>query len=107
MGYSVEIIKRLARFKIYVDRARWYLVLIQFFIIVLIYAEQKGLNLVWYHYPFVILIVMIILVIVGYLDRWSGMIKEEQRFYTNENPVIREILENLKELQSGKQAQKD
>jgi asparagine N-glycosylation enzyme membrane subunit Stt3 len=95
MGYNLEIIKRLARFKIYVDRARWYLVLIQFFIIVLIYTEQKGLELSWFHYPFIILGVMVVLVVVGFLDRLSGMIKEEQRFYSNENPIIKEILDKV------------
>jgi hypothetical protein len=38
---------------------------------------------------------MILLVIVGYLDRLSGMIKEEQRFYSNENPIIKEILDKV------------
>lgn len=93
----MSFIKRAARYKIYVDRARWYIVLVQFFMIVLIFIDSKGIELVWWHYPIVIVAVMIMFLIAGYIDRRSGLIKEEQNFYSTENPVIQEILNRLKD----------
>jgi len=92
------MIKRIARFKIYVDRARWYYVLLQFFIIILIYLETKGFRLDWWHYPVIIIIALAGMIVIGFIDRWIGMLKAEQKFVTSENPDIQEILKRLKEL---------
>ena len=93
------MIKRLARFKVYIDRARWYYVLIQFFIIILIYFNTMGLELTWWHYPVILLVTIFGMIIAGYLDRRIGFLKEEQRFYSNENPVIQDIVRRLKEIE--------
>ena len=92
------MIKRLSRFKVYIDRARWYYVLIQFFIIVLIYFNTKGYTLSWWHYPVIFIVVIATMIIAGYLDRRIGVLREEQRFYSTENPVLLDILEQIKEL---------
>ena len=98
---EVVMIKRIARYKIYVDRARWYYVLIQFFIIVLIYIETKGFELDWWYYPLLVIIILVSLIVIGFADRRAGMLKEEQRFYSTENPVIRDIVERLKRLETN------
>ena len=89
------MIKRLARYKIYVDRARWYMVFVQFIMIVIIFLQSNGINLHWSLYPVVALIILFTMVIIGYIDRKMGMIKEEQRFYSTEDPVIQEILRKV------------
>ena len=91
------MIKRLARYKIYVDRARWYMVFVQFIMIVIIFLQSNGINLHWGLYPLVVLTVLFIMVIIGFIDRKMGMIKEEQRFYSTENPIIQEILRKVNE----------
>ena len=93
------MIKRLARFKIYIDRARWYYVLVQFFLILLIYFNSMDFNLDWWHYLIVILVAFSGMVIVGFIDRRIGLIKEEQRFYAIENPVLADIVRRLKTLE--------
>lgn len=65
--------------------------------IVLIFIDTKGIELVWWHYPIVIAGVMAMFIVAGYVDRRTGLIKEEQRFYSNENPIIQEILNRLKD----------
>ena len=90
------MIKRIARWKIYIDRARWYLVLSQFFMILIIFINSTGLKVSWWHYPFIILGTLFTFIVVGYFDRRMGIIKEEQRFYSTENPVIQEILKEVR-----------
>jgi len=94
------VIKRLARFKIYIDRARWYYVLVQFFLILLIYFNSMGLNLDWWHYLIVISVAFSGMVVVGFIDRRIGLIKEEQRFYSIQNPVLVDIVKRLKSLET-------
>lgn len=65
--------------------------------IVLIFIDTKGIELTWWHYPIVIAGVMVLFIVAGYIDRISGLIKEEQRFYSTENPIIQEILNRLKD----------
>lgn len=65
--------------------------------IVLIFIETNGIKLTWWLYPVIIIGVMALFVVAGYIDRRSGLIKEEQNFYSTENPVIQEILKRLRE----------
>jgi hypothetical protein len=92
----MEVIKRIARLKVYVDRSRWYFVLIQFLMIVIMFIESKGFELEFWHYPLIIIGVLFLLVVAGYLDRVSGMIKAEQQFYADENPFFQEMMRKLK-----------
>lgn len=90
------MIKRLARWKIYVDRSRWYFVLIQFLMIVVMFIESKGFVLSWWHYPLIVIGVLFLLVVAGFLDRSSGIIKAEQQFYADENPFFQDMMRELK-----------
>lgn len=90
------MIKRLARWKIYVDRSRWYFVLIQFLMIVVMFIESKGFILSWWHYPLIVIGVLLLLVVAGYLDRSLGIIKAEQQFYADENPFFQDMMRELK-----------
>lgn len=92
------MIKRLARWKVYVDRSRWYFVLIQFLMIVIMFIESKGFHLEWWHYPLIIIGVLSLLVVAGFLDRSSGIIKAEQQFYADENPFFQDMIKRIKEL---------
>lgn len=56
----------------------------------------KAWNLAWWHYPIVVAGVMFLFLVAGYADRKLGLIKEEQRFYSTENPVIQEILKEAR-----------
>ena len=94
-----KIIKRIARFKVYIDRARWYYVLVQFFIIILIYFNTMDFVLELWHYPVIFLVVIFSMIIAGFLDRQIGMIREEQRFYSTENPILQDIVRRLKEIE--------
>ena len=53
----------------------------------------------WWHYPVILLVVIFSMIIAGYLDRRIGFLREEQRFYTNENPIIQDIVRRLKEIE--------
>ena len=90
------MIKRIARLKVYVDRSRWYFVLIQFLMIVIMFIESKGFELEAWHYPLIIIGVLFLLIVAGYLDRVLGMIKAEQQFYADENPFFQEMMRKLK-----------
>ena len=90
------MIKRLARWKVYVDRSRWYFVLIQFLMIVVMFIESKGFVLSWWHYPIIVIGVLFLLVVAGFLDRSSGIIKAEQQFYADENPFFQDMMRELK-----------
>jgi len=90
------MIKRLARYKIYIDRSRWYFVLIQFFMIVIMFIESQGFVLEFYHYPLIVIGVLLLLLVAGYIDRASGIIKAEQQFYADENPFFQEMIREIK-----------
>lgn len=90
------MIKRLARWKVYVDRSRWYFVLIQFLMIVIMFIESKGFHLSWWHYPLIVIGVLFLLVVAGFIDRSSGIIKAEQQFYADENPFFQELMRRIK-----------
>ena len=90
------MIERIARWKVYVDRSRWYFVLIQFLMIVIMFIESKGFELEFWHYPLIIIGVLFLLVVAGYLDRSSGIIEAEQEFYAKLNPFLQEMMRKLK-----------
>lgn len=89
------MIKRLARFKAYTDRARWYSSTAQFILIILYTATSPIQFRLRLKMLALVIIVMIGLIVIGYVDRKIGFIKEEQRFYSYENPMTMEIIEKL------------
>ena len=92
------MIKRLARWKVYVDRSRWYFVLIQFLMIVIMFIESKGFHLEWWHYPLITISVLVALVVAGFIDRALGIIKSEQEFYAQENPFFQNLMKEIKNI---------
>lgn len=90
------MIARLARYRAYTDRSRWYVVLVQFILIVLTFLSVRKIELIWWQYFILIFVILFLLVLGGFIDRKLGMIKEEQRFYADENPVISQMAEDIK-----------
>lgn len=92
------MIKRLGRYRAFVDRSRWYFVLVQFLMIVIMFIESKGTELYWWHYILIIFGVLCLMVTAGYLDKKLGILKAEQQFYADENPFFQDLLKRIKDL---------
>jgi hypothetical protein len=60
------------------------------------FIESKGIQLLWWHYILIIFGTLGLLVVVGFLDKVSGLIKAEQQFYADENPFFQEMMRKLK-----------
>ena len=90
--------KRLARFKVYIDRARWYMVYLQMLLMIAIFIQTSGFEMEWYYYPIILISVVCLFILFGYFEVKSGMLKHEQQKYGEENPVLQEILNEIKEL---------
>lgn len=109
--------KSLIRWKIYIDRARMYIGYIQFFMIGFMflkdYKNSRIGELVYNNFlisvPILFLLFVILSLLLGRLDTMLGLREEELRNSSTNNPVMREILQNLedvkkelKELKSAK-----
>ena len=94
------MVRRLARFKVYIDRARWYYVLSQFFMIIIIFLRTIGIRPQWWEYLAIVIATLFIMIFLGYADRRFGMIREEQRLYSTENPVMQDIIRRLNNIEN-------
>lgn len=92
------MLKRLSRFKIYTDRSRWYMVYFQMLLLAGIWLNTLGIDLDWWHYPIILIVCACLFITVGYLDVKIGLLKYEQEKYGQENPVLQEILKEIREL---------
>lgn len=92
------MIKLIARWKNYSDRARWYIVLVQFLMIVVMFLKSIGLGLEWWHYPIITILTLILLVLLGFVDFVSGIFKAEQEHISNNNPVVMDLQKDIKEI---------
>ena len=90
------MIKRLIRFKIYTDRARWYMQYVQTLIMVTILIQTSGFTMLWWYFPVLLAAIIFGFIFVGYCEVKIGFLKEEQNKYAEQNPVLQEILEILK-----------
>ena len=104
---GTQVNKRaIVRWKIYLDRARMYLSYINFIMIAFVFLnaikdarvraildENKILV-----YPVVMILFITVSLILGRLDTYLGMRKEEMRNHATENPVTYEILTTLREI---------
>jgi hypothetical protein len=94
------------RWKIYIDRSRMYIGYIQFFLIAIVFMEkykdtalgQKIFNYALISLPVAIFLFILLSLILGYLDSKLGFRQEEQRNLANSNPVMMDMLNQLKEL---------
>ncbi len=100
--------RAVVRWKIYLDRARMYLSYINFVMIAFVFLnaikDQQVRDLLDQNkllvYPAVMIIFIIVSLLLGRLDTWLGMRKEEMRNHATENPVTLEILTTLREIKA-------
>ncbi len=105
--HQPEINKRtIIRWKVYFDRSRMYIGYIQFFLIGLVFLKSFKDN-PWgewiFRYaivsiPVAFLLFVILSLVLGYFDSKLGLREEEQRNLSRSNPVMMEMLNQLKEL---------
>lgn len=110
--FGIELNKKtFVRWKIYLDRARMYLSYINFIMIAFVFLnaikDETIRSLLdenkWVVYPIVMLLFIGISLILGRLDTYWGMRREEMRNNSVENPVMREILSALSEIKENQQ----
>jgi hypothetical protein len=98
--------KSLIRWKIYFDRSRMYIGYIQFFLIGIVFL-QSFKEKAWGDYifknaiiaiPIAIILFILLSLVLGWLDTRLGFRQEELRNLSKSNPVMMEMLEELKEI---------
>ena len=88
--------KRIARFKVYTDRARWYVGYVQLLLMFAVWLKTYEVKLDWWHYPILLLGIIFGFILFGFLETKLGILQEEQNKYAEQNPVLMEILRELK-----------
>lgn len=96
----------LIRWKIYIDRAKMYVGYIQFLMIAFVllesYKESYLGKLIFENMiisiPIIFLIFIVLSLLLGRIDTLLGLREEELRNSSNSNPVMRDILKNVKEI---------
>lgn len=91
-----KVIKRLVRYKIYIDRARTYIGYAQFLMIAIIFAKQFGVKLGIIGSILLILAFIVICLVIGYIDTKIGIRGEEQRNYFEQNELFMDIHNEIK-----------
>jgi preprotein translocase subunit SecG len=98
--------KTLIRWKIYFDRSRMYIGYIQFFLIGIVFLQsfkEKALGELIFKnaiiaIPVGLILFVILSLILGWLDSKLGLREEEMRNLSKSNPIMMEMLSELKEL---------
>lgn len=89
------LIKRLARYLQYMDRSKRYVSTLQFILIVLMYLDMRIDFSNWLFY-FLMCAIVLSMLIIGFIDKRLKIYEEEQRYISENNPVIQEIKELIK-----------
>ena len=114
--YKSDLNKRsLIRWKIYFDRSRMYIGYIQFFLIGIVFLESfkdKPWGKVIFDnailaIPVALFLFILLSLILGWLDTRLGFREEELRNLSKSNPILMEMLQELKDLNRKIDAQKD
>jgi len=100
--------RTLIRWKIYIDRSRMYIGYIQFFLIALVFFEKYQdtswgktiFDYAWISLPIAVILFIFLSLVLGYLDSKLGFRQEELRNLSASNPVMMEILNELREIKS-------
>ena len=100
--------KALVRWKIYIDRARMYIGYISFIMIAFMFLNDLNNETIrsflddnkFITYPVVMILFIVFSLILGRFDTKYGVRKEEMRNASSENPVLMEILEKVKKIES-------
>jgi hypothetical protein len=105
--YKTDLNKRsLIRWKIYIDRSRMYIGYIQFFLIGVVFL-QPFKDKAWgelifsnaiISIPVAIVLFVVLSLILGWLDTKLGLREEELRNLSKSNPIMMEMLQQIKEL---------
>jgi len=105
--YRTTFNKRsLIRWKVYFDRSRMYIGYLQFFLIGIVFLrsyEDKPWGEMIFKYaaisiPVALLLFVILSLLLGYLDSKLGFREEELRNLSKSNPVMMEMLDQLREI---------
>jgi hypothetical protein len=105
--YKPALNKRsLIRWKIYFDRSRMYIGYIQFFLIGIVFLQsfkdKSWGELIFKNalisIPIALVLFVLLSLILGYLDSKLGLREEEFRNLSRSNPVMMEMLDQLKEI---------
>jgi len=107
-GNKRTIKKGIINFKIYFDRARMYLGYINFFMlnVVLFNSSEGGMisdivnqnRLLWI--PTLFVFYSVVLIFIGYLDTSLGLRQEELRNNAENNPIIKEMIDSVREIKN-------
>jgi hypothetical protein len=98
--------RSLIRWKIYFDRSRMYIGYIQFFLIGIVFLQsfkdKSWGELIFKNalisIPIALVLFILLSLILGYLDSKLGLREEEFRNLSRSNPVMMEMLEQLKKI---------
>jgi hypothetical protein len=98
--------RTLIRWKIYFDRSRMYIGYIQFFLIGVVFLKefkdkpwgQKIFEYSLISIPIALVLFVILSLILGYLDSRLGLREEEQRNLSRSNPIMMEMMNELKDI---------
>jgi hypothetical protein len=96
------------RWKIHIDRARMYIGYIQFFMIGIVFfkafKDKPYGAFIFKHafitIPILFLIFLFLSILLGYLESKLGLKEEEQKKLTSDNPVMMDLLKDIKEIKS-------
>jgi preprotein translocase subunit SecG len=113
--YKTDLNRRsLIRWKIYFDRSRMYIGYIQFFLIGIVFLQsfrdkpwgEVIFKNVLITIPIALILFVILSLILGYLDSKLGFREEELRNLSKSNPIMMEMLQELKDLNRKLDSQK-
>ena len=108
--FGIPLNKKTAvRWKIYLDRAKMYLSYINFLMIAFVFLNAINDHRIrevldenrLIFYPVVMALFIFISLVLGYFDTKLGLRKEEMRNNATENPIMREIIDGLKEVKEN------
>lgn len=107
--------KTFVRWKIYIDRARMYIGYISFIMIAFMFLNDLNNETIrhylddnkWIAYPVIMILFLVFSLVLGRFDTKLGLRKEEMRNASSENPVLMEILEKVKKIESHHQSEKN
>lgn len=100
--------RSLIRWKIYFDRSRMYIGYIQFFLIGIVFLrsfKDNSFGELIFKYaiitiPIALILFVFLSLVLGYMDSKLGFREEELRNLSKSNPVMMEMLEELKEIKA-------
>ncbi|MFN8259010.1 MAG: hypothetical protein U0W24_25195 [Bacteroidales bacterium] len=109
MGPKIKLNKStFVRWKIHIDRSRMYLGYIQFFMMGIVFFkafEDEPIGKLIFRYAFISIPVLFLSfiffsILLGYWESRLGLKEEEQKKLTSHNPLMMELIKDIKEIKS-------